>query len=55
LFAVPGLGFQLFNSINQRDYVMIQGITVFIAVCYVLINTAVDLLYAVVDPRIRKG
>jgi peptide/nickel transport system permease protein len=55
LFAVPGLGFQLFNSINQRDYLMIQGITVFIAVCYVLINTAVDLLYAVVDPRIRKG
>ncbi len=55
LFAVPGLGFRLFNAINQRDILVIQGITVFVAVVYVLINTVVDLLYAVVDPRIRKG
>lgn len=55
LFAVPGLGFRLFNAINQRDILVIQGITVFVAVVYVVINTVVDLLYAVVDPRIRKG
>lgn len=54
LFAVPGLGFRLINAINQRDILVIQGITVFIAVVYVLINTLVDLLYAVIDPRIRR-
>jgi len=55
LFAVPGLGFRLINAINQRDIMVIQGITVFVAVVYVVINTIVDLLYAVIDPRIRKG
>ena len=43
------------NAIYQRDIIVIQGITVFIATAYVVINTIVDLLYAVVDPRIRKG
>lgn len=55
LFAVPGLGFRLYNAISDRDILVIQGITVFIATVYVVINTVVDLLYAVVDPRIRKG
>jgi peptide/nickel transport system permease protein len=55
LFAIPGLGGRLLNAISQRDIMVIQGITVFIAVAYVVINTIVDLLYAVVDPRIRKG
>jgi peptide/nickel transport system permease protein len=55
LFAVPGLGFRLINAISQRDILVIQGITVFIAIAYVVINTVVDLLYAVIDPRIRKG
>lgn len=55
LFAVPGLGFRLYNAISDRDIMVIQGITVFIATVYVVINTVVDLLYAVVDPRIRKG
>jgi peptide/nickel transport system permease protein len=55
LFAVPGLGFRLINAINQRDILVIQGITVFVAFVYVVINTVVDLLYAVIDPRIRKG
>jgi peptide/nickel transport system permease protein len=55
LFAVPGLGFRLINAINQRDILVIQGIPVFVAGVYVVINTVVDLLYAVVDPRIRRG
>lgn len=55
LFAVPGLGFRLINAISDRDIMVIQGITVFIATAYVVINTVVDLLYAVIDPRIRKG
>ncbi len=55
LFAVPGLGFRLINAINQRDILVIQGITVFIAAAYVIINTVVDLLYTVLDPRIRRS
>ncbi|MCP3910606.1 MAG: ABC transporter permease [Actinomycetia bacterium] len=55
LFAIPGLGLRLINAINQRDILVIQGITVFVAVVYVVVNTAVDLFYSVVDPRIRKG
>ncbi len=55
LFALPGLGFRLINAISQRDIIVIQGITVFIAAAYVVVNTLVDLLYLVIDPRIRKS
>jgi len=55
LFAIPGLGFRLINAIFQRDIQVIQGITVFIAVVYVVINTIVDLLYIAIDPRIRRS
>jgi peptide/nickel transport system permease protein len=55
LFAVPGLGFRLINAINSRDILVIQGLTVFIAVAYVVINTIVDLLYSALDPRIRRS
>ena len=41
-------------AINGRDILVIQGITVFIAAMFVIINTIVDLLYAVLDPRIRR-
>ncbi len=54
LFGLPGLGFSLINAINGRDILVIQGITVFIAAAFVVINTIVDLLYAVLDPRIRR-
>lgn len=55
LFGLPGLGFSLINAINGRDILVIQGITVFIAVMFVIINTVVDLMYAVLDPRIRRS
>lgn len=55
LFALPGLGFRLINAINQRDILIIQGITVFIATVYVVINTLVDFIYLALDPRIRKS
>jgi len=55
LFAVPGLGFRLINAINSRDILMIQGITVFIAASYVIINALVDIFYTFIDPRIRKS
>ncbi|MGB0114399.1 MAG: ABC transporter permease [Ilumatobacteraceae bacterium] len=55
LFGLPGLGFSLINAINGRDILVIQGITVFIAVMFVIVNTIVDLLYVVLDPRIRRA
>lgn len=55
VFALPGLGSRLLSAITNRDILMVQGITVFIATVYVCVNTLVDMLYIVVDPRIRKG
>lgn len=55
LFAIPGLGTRLLSAINQRDILVIQGIVVFIAVVYVVINTLVDLFYTFLDPRIRRS
>ena len=54
LFVIPGLGRLLVQSIFQRDFLMTQGVVLFIAVSYVLINTLVDLLYTVLDPRVRE-
>lgn len=53
LFALPGLGLLLQQSIIKRDLIMVQGIVVFVAVTYVVINLVVDVLYGVVDPRVR--
>jgi peptide/nickel transport system permease protein len=55
LFAVPGLGRLLVDSILQRDLVMVQGIAVVIAASFVVVNVVVDLLYTMLDPRIRHG
>ncbi len=55
IFALPGIGRLLVTAILSRDYLMVQGCVLVITVAYVLINTLVDLLYAVLDPRIRKG
>ena len=50
---LPGIGLLLQKSILNKDLIMVQGIVVFIALAYVFVNLAVDLLYAVVDPRLR--
>ena len=54
LFAIPGLGKRLFSAIQQRDFMMVQAITILITVFYVVVNTITDLTYMVVDPRIRR-
>jgi peptide/nickel transport system permease protein len=54
LLALPGLGFQLVNSIQQIDYLAIQGITLFVAVVIVIINFVIDFLFTVLDPRIAR-
>jgi peptide/nickel transport system permease protein len=53
VFAWPGLGRLVYNAVAARDYPVIQGAVLLIAVLFLLINLIVDLLYAVVDPRIR--
>lgn len=53
IFALPGLGLLILRSILQRDYPTVQAIVMLIAVVYVFVNLAVDLLYAWIDPRIR--
>ena len=54
LFAIPGIGKRLFSAIQQRDFMMVQAITILITVFYVVVNTITDLTYMVVDPRIRR-
>jgi|SRR5690625_153877 len=53
IFTIPGIGQLLIDSIHRRDYPVIQGVVLFIAIVYVIINLLIDLLYAVLDPRIR--
>jgi peptide/nickel transport system permease protein/oligopeptide transport system permease protein len=54
-FAWPGLGRLLVNAITSRDYPVIQGIVLMFAMTFTIVNLAVDLLYAYVDPRIHYG
>jgi peptide/nickel transport system permease protein len=53
VFALPGLGRLALGAISARDLPVVQGVTLFVASAIVLINFAVDVLYAVIDPRIR--
>ncbi|MCB2003010.1 MAG: ABC transporter permease, partial [Rhodoferax sp.] len=55
VFTYPGLGRLLIQAIHTRDYPLIQGCILFILVVFVLINLAVDMLYAYIDPRIDYG
>jgi peptide/nickel transport system permease protein len=53
IFAWPGVGQIAYDSINRRDYAMIQGVVLYGALFFVLVNLLVDILYAVLDPRVR--
>jgi peptide/nickel transport system permease protein len=55
VFTIPGMGRLVVQSIARRDYPVIQGAIVVIAMTYVLVNLAVDVLYVYVDPRVRLG
>lgn len=54
VFSIPGVGRLMVDSIKMRDFPMVQGGVLFIAVAFCFINLAVDLLYAWVDPRIKS-
>jgi peptide/nickel transport system permease protein len=55
IFALPGIGQQLLQAISNRDIPVIEGIVLIFAVVVVLANLITDLLYAVLDPRVRHG
>ncbi len=52
IFAWPGVGKWMYDAVMQRDYMVIQGGTLFIAALFVVINLCVDLMYAIINPRI---
>jgi peptide/nickel transport system permease protein len=53
IFSWPGVGQIAYESIYRRDYAMIQGVVLYAALLFVLVNLVVDVLYAVLDPRVR--
>jgi peptide/nickel transport system permease protein len=55
MFALPGLGRYFFNAVAKRDYPSIQAVGLIYAVFVILVNLITDLMYVVVDPRIRYG
>lgn len=53
VFAIPGIGWMLNEAIRNRDFVLVQSLTLFIATFAILINLATDVIYGLLDPRIR--
>ncbi len=53
VFALPGVGRLVISSVQRRDYPVIQGVLMFIASIYVLVNLLIDLLYVYLDPRVK--
>jgi len=53
VFSWPGLGLQLFRAISSRDLPLVQGGVMLVSGVFVFLNLAVDLLYALLDPRVR--
>ncbi len=55
IFAWPGIGLYAWDGISSSDYNAIQGFVLVVAIIYVVMNTVIDLLYMVIDPRVRLG
>lgn len=53
VFAIPGIGREFVNAISNRDYTIIMGMTIFIGAMIIVCNLLVDIISAVVDPRIK--
>ncbi len=52
IFSLPGIGRIVFNAISQRDYALVQGVALFVALNFVIVNLIVDVIYTAIDPRI---
>ena len=55
LFGIGGVGQAITQAIPQKDFPMLQGGVLILAVSYLLINTIIDMSYALIDPRVRRG
>jgi peptide/nickel transport system permease protein len=53
IFGLPGIGLLVLDALNQRDYPVIEGITVVLGLCVMLVNLVVDCSYAIIDPRVK--
>lgn len=53
IFTIPGLGGEFIRAINGRDYTLIMGTTIFLATLIIIMNVVVDIVYKIVDPRIK--
>ena len=54
-FTIPGLGKHYIQSINDRDYTMVLGVTIFYAAFLIFMMILMDIVYAIVDPKISLG
>ncbi|MEA2583659.1 MAG: peptide/nickel transport system permease protein, partial [Thermomicrobiales bacterium] len=54
IFGLPGIGRYIYEAISNRDYPVVQSVTLVISTIFVLVSVLVDVLYAVMDPRLRE-
>ncbi len=54
LFAMPGIGYALVQAVEQRDYLVVQGIALVVAIAYVIIQFIIDFIFTIVDPRVVR-
>jgi peptide/nickel transport system permease protein len=55
VFALPGIGRLIVGAIADRDYALVQAVILLATLVFVFVNTAVDLLYVAIDPRVRTA
>ncbi|MDX6287195.1 MAG: peptide/nickel transport system permease protein [Frankiales bacterium] len=55
IFSIPGMGLYFFNALSGKDLPVIQGVTLVVALTFVMLNLAVDVLYAYLNPKVRLG
>ena len=55
VFVIPGLGSDIVNSIMSRDYNITMGMILVVAIIVILINTFIDIIYGIIDPRIGRS
>ncbi len=55
LFSWPGIGFLLINAVRGRDYPVVTGVVFVFSITFILVNTLVDMMYGLLDPRIHRG
>jgi len=54
LFAMPGIGYALVQAVEQRDYLVVQGISLVVAIAFVIIQFIIDFIFTIVDPRVVR-